>query len=111
MFHAIRDIIFSQIGGYSDWETLEYRGYEVDVYQNTIQMLNLVNVETLQEAQTRQWIFIRVGGGWTRWHTDGTKKLQHDFFGPGEAGDEKNCKVNPVTFCFLGNFGRVTFHF
>ena len=53
----------------------------------------------------------RVGGGLTRWHTDGTKKLQQNFFGPGEAGDEKNCKVNPVTFCFLGNFGRVTFHF
>ena len=35
---------------------------------------------------------IRVGGGWPRWLTDGSKKLRKNFFGPGEAGDEKIVK-------------------
>ena len=60
---------------------------------------------------------------------DGTLMAQKNcsilFFGPGEAGDEKNCKVNPVTFvknhisslsllilsskCRFQNFSVITF--
>ena len=40
---------------------------------------------------------------------DGTKMALNNrdifFVGPGEAGYEKNCKVNPRTFRFLGDFG------
>ena len=32
-------------------------------------------------------------------------KRSRIFFGPGEAGYEKNCKVNPRTFGFLKDFG------
>ena len=34
------------------------------------------------------------------------------FFGPGEAGFEKNCKVNPMTFAFLKDLegGTDKFH-
>ena len=46
---------------------------------------------------------------------DGTKMALNNrdriFFGPGEAGDEKNCKVKPRTFRFLGDFGGVPIHF
>ena len=44
---------------------------------------------------------------------DGTLMVQNSrdriFFGPGEAGVEKNCKVNPVSFYFFGNFGGSLF--
>ena len=40
---------------------------------------------------------------------DGTMMVQNSrdriFFGPGEAGFEKNCKVNPRTFAFLKDLG------
>ena len=40
---------------------------------------------------------------------DGTLMVQNSrdriFFGPGEAGFEKNCKVNPRTFAFLKDLG------